>query len=193
MTSKTSICNKALRHLGVATLIDVDTDTSPQATLCKANYDELLLEVLRLHDWNFAIYRQALNQDSSYVSTDEEYIYKYLFPTIPQYVKLINVYNDTDYVIENGGIYTNATTCKIKFIGKETDPNKYDSLFINTFSLRMAMEIGYKLTSDSGLVSKMESRFIESLSLAKDRDSQENINTPIINSRYNQARLYQNF
>lgn len=193
MTSKTSICNKALRHLGVATVIDVDPDTSPQATLCKANYDELLLEVLRLHDWNFAIYRQSLNQDSSYVSTDEQYTYKYLLPTLPQYIKLINVYKDDDYVIENGGIYTNATTCKIRFVGKETDPNKYDSLFINTFSLRIAMEIGYALTSDSGLVNKMEDKFINYLSLAKDRDVQENVNTPIINSRYNQSRLSGNF
>jgi hypothetical protein len=65
MVSKTSICNKALRKLGSKPVMNVDTDTSRQATLCKSAYDDILDEVLREHNWNFAVTRQALNKDGS--------------------------------------------------------------------------------------------------------------------------------
>ena len=186
MTSKTSICNKALRKIGVSTVINIDTDTSPQATACKAVYDDLLLEVLREHEWNFAIFRKELAQDAA--APAYEYSYRFVLPTFPVIVKLLDVYNNNDYQIENGYLLTNETTVKIKYVGKETDPNKYDSLFIETFSLRIAQEVCFELTGDKALASSMFELYQLALQNAKDKNYQEDNATPITGSRYNAAR-----
>lgn len=186
MTSKTSICNKTLRKIGVSTVINIDTDTSPQATACKAVYDDLLLEVLREHEWNFAIFRKELAQD---VTTPAyEYSYRFVLPTFPIIVKLLDVYNNTNYKIENGYLLTNETTAKIKYVGKETDPNKYDSLFVEAFSLRIAQEVCFELTGDKGLSSSMFELYNVALQNAKDKNYQEDNLTPITGSKYNDAR-----
>jgi len=55
MASKTAICNQALFHLkNSKTLTDVDTDTSLQASVFLAFYDDVLEEMLREFEWPFA-------------------------------------------------------------------------------------------------------------------------------------------
>jgi len=186
MTSKTSICNKSLRKIGVSTVINIDTDTSPQATACRAVYDDILLEVLREHEWNFAIFRKDLAQDIT--TPVYEYSYRFVLPTYPIIVRLLDVYNNEDYKIENGYLLTNETTAKIKYVGKETDPNKYDSLFIEAFSLRIAQEVCFQLTGDKALSSSMYELYSLALQNAKDKNYQEDNLTPITGSRYNDAR-----
>lgn len=186
MTSKTSICNKSLRKIGVSTVINIDTDTSPQATACRAVYDDILLEVLREHEWNFAIFRKDLAQDV--ITPVYEYSYRFVLPTYPIIVRLLDVYNNEDYKIENGYLLTNETTAKIKYVGKETDPNKYDSLFIEAFSLRIAQEVCFQLTGDKALSSSMYELYSLALQNAKDKNYQEDNLTPITGSRYNDAR-----
>jgi len=110
--SKTSICNKALRKLGAKALINIDTDTSPEATLCKASYDTVLLEVLRMHNWNFAIFRQSLNLDASGTPVFQ-YTNRFILPTIPIFIKLLSVENDIDFKLENNFLVTNEPTVNI--------------------------------------------------------------------------------
>lgn len=187
MTSKTSICNKALRKLGISSVINIDTDTSKPATNCKAVYDDLLLEVLREHNWNFTIFRQDLNQD---ITTPAfEYQYRYILPTVPKVVKIIEVYNNEDYKIENGYLLTNETSVKIKYVGKETNPNKYDSLFVDLFATKIASEICFLLTGDKSLGASLQQEYIFRLSNAKDKDFQEDNQTALQENGYNDARI----
>tara|TARA_R110002110_G_scaffold86638_2_gene225985 strand:+ start:621 stop:1220 length:600 start_codon:yes stop_codon:yes gene_type:complete len=186
MTSKTSICNKALRKIGVANVINIDTDEGKPASTCKSVYDDLLLEVLREYNWNFAIFRQELNQDTT--TPAFEYAYRYILPTVPQLVKLIEVYQSTAYKIENGYLLSDETTVKIKYVGKETNPNKYDALFVDLFATRIGAEVAYILTGDKGLGDKLAQEYLFKLSNAKDKDFQEDNSTPLEGSAYNDAR-----
>lgn len=186
--SKTSICNKALRKLGANVLMNVDTDTSREATLCKASYNDVLLEVLRMHNWNFAIFRQSLNKSST-VTPTYEFSYSYILPTNPIFVRLIEVENNPVYRTENNYLLSNETSINIRFVGKETDPNKYDSLFVNTLACRLAIEIGYTLTSDEGRINRIENEFREYLSLARERDNQEDNDVADTSSSFNTSRL----
>lgn len=187
MTSKTSICNKALRKIGVANVINIDTDQGKPASTCKSVYDDILLEVLREYNWSFAIFRQELNQDST--TPVFEYAYKYVLPTVPQLVKLIEVYESTEYKIENGYLLSDESTVKIRYVGKETNPNKYDSLFIDVFATRIASEISYILTGDKTLGDKLAQEYMIKLSNAKDKDFQEDNSNPEEGSTYNDARI----
>lgn len=187
MTSKTSICNKALRKIGESSVINIDTDTSTPASNCKAVYDDLLLEVLREHNWNFAIFRQQLNQDNSTPAFG--FTYRYVLPTVPQVVKIIEVYNNPEYKIENGYLLSNEATIKIRYVGKETNPNKYDALFIDLFATRIAAEICHLITGDKSLMQALQQEYIFKLSNAKDKDFQEDNMTPLNENGYNDARL----
>lgn len=186
--SKTSICNKALRKLGAKALINIDTDISPEATLCKASYDAVLLEVLRMHNWNFAIFRQSLNLDASGTPVFQ-YTNRFILPTIPIFIKLLSVENDIDFKLENNFLVTNEPTVNIRFIGKETDPNKYDSLFIEAFSSKLAYEIAYSLTSDETRTARIKQDFIETLSLARERDNQEDNDIADTSSSFSASRV----
>ncbi len=188
MTSKTSICNKAFIKLGIETSINIDTDTSKPATRIKAVYDDILLEVLREYNWNFATYRQALNADGSFTPA-YGFSYAYILPTVPQMVKLIETEEDIEYKLENNYLLTNETSVNIRFIGKETNPNKYDSIFVDLFATRMAVEIGHALTGDKSLVASLEQRYLLQLSKAKDKDFQEDNQKPIRSSSFNNSRL----
>lgn len=186
MTSKISICNKALRKIGIPSVINIDTDGSKQASVCKSVYDDILLEVLREHNWNFAIFRQTLNQDVN--APEYEYNYKYVLPTTPPLVKLIEVYDCREYKMENGYLLSNEPTIAIKYVGKEVDPNKYDSLFIDVFATKIASEISYILTGDKALGKSLLEEYVFKLSNAKDKDFQEDNAHPLEGSNYNNAR-----
>ena len=170
--SKTSICNKALRKLGANPLMNVDTDDGTPATLCKASYNDVLEEVLRVHNWNFAIFRQSLVLDAS-GSPIYEFSNRFILPTIPIFIRLLSVENDIEFRLENNFLLTNESAVNIRFIGKETDPNKYDSLFIECFAARLAYEIGYSITSDETRIARTKQDLVESLSLARERDNLE--------------------
>ena len=152
--------------------MNVDTDNTKPATLCKASYDDVLQEVLRMHNWNFAVFRQSLVLDAS-GSPIYEFSNRFILPTIPIFIRLLSVENDIEFRLENNFLLTNESAVNIRFIGKETDPNKYDSLFIECFAARLAYEIGYSVTSDETRIARTKQDLAESLSLARERDNLE--------------------
>lgn len=188
MTSKTSICNKALVKIGVDPVINIDTDTSPRATRCKAAYDDALEEVLRLHNWNFAIFRQTLNQDTSRTPA-YGYTKSYVLPTIPKIIRIIEEKDNIDYKIENNFLLTNEASVSIRFVGRETDTTKYDSLFIEILALRIATEIGFKLTGNVQLIQLLEQKYQQMMSFARNRDFIEDNQKPLLVSSFNESRL----
>jgi len=190
--SKTSICNKALRKLGANPLMNVDTDNTTPATLCKASYDDVLQEVLRMHNWNFAVFRQSLVLDAS-GSPIYEFSNRFILPTIPIFIRLLSVKDNIEFKLENKYLLTNESAVSIRFIGKETDPNRYDPLFINALSSRLAYEIGYSLTSDEGRIARVKQDYIESLSLARERDNLEDDDYAETSDSYSLARTSFNF
>jgi|DEB0MinimDraft_10_1074344.scaffolds.fasta_scaffold23873_2 hypothetical protein len=186
--SKTSICNKALRKLGANPLMNVDTDNTTPATLCKASYDDVLQEVLRMHNWNFAVFRQSLVLDAS-GSPIYEFSNRFILPTIPIFIRLLSVENNIEYRLENNFLLTNESSVNIRFIGKETDPNKYDSLFIECFAARLAYEIGYSITSDETRIARTKQDLVESLSLARERDNLEDNDVAETSDSFSSSRI----
>jgi hypothetical protein len=191
MSSKTAICNKALRRLGISqAILNVDTDNTTISSIFKTSYDQVLEEVLRMHNWNFATFRQSLNIDSAKTIS---YGYKnaYVLPTIPKFLKLISIEGSEPFAIENNYILTDASTLNISFIGKVTDVNKYDSLFINCFALKLAYEVGFALTESRSLVGEIGEEFLKMLSASSSKDNQEkslSSSEGIGISSFNQAR-----
>lgn len=188
MASKTDICNRALIKLGKATIRDIDTDETQQGTLCKAVFVPMLDEVLRQAEWNFAVNRQALNQDAS-GSPLYEWAYKYILPTVPPVIKIISVENNVPFKIEGNFLVSNSNSIKLKYIGRITDPNLYDPLFINVLVLRIAYEISFSLTSQTSLGDNIYKQYLLALEEAKNQNSQDDNELPIQDSVWTNSRL----
>jgi hypothetical protein len=188
MASKTDICNRALIKLGKATIRDIDTDESPQGTLCKAVFVPMLDEVLRQAEWNFAVNRQALNQDASN-SPLYEWAYKYILPTVPPVIKIISVENNVPFKIEGNFLVSNSNSIKLKYIGRITDPNLYDPLFINVLVLRIAYEISFSLTSQTSLGDNIYKQYLLALEEARNQNSQDDNELPIQDFVWTNSRL----
>jgi hypothetical protein len=188
MTSKTDICNGALIKIGKATIRDIDTDESPQGTLCKAVYDALLDEVLRLAEWNFAVTRQSLNKDSS-GSPLYEWTNRFILPTLPPVVRIISTENNTPFKIEGRFLVSNSDDVKLKYVGRVVDPNQYDSLFVKLFTLRLASEICFSLTSQTNLSDNLYKQYLLALEEAKNQNSQDDNEPPIQDSSWTNSRL----
>lgn len=188
MTSKTDICNRALIKLGKDTIRNIDTDESQAGTLCRAVYDIMLMEVLRQYEWNFAIVRQSLNRDMS-GNPLFEWSYRFILPTIPEVVKIVGVENNVPFKIEGGFLVTNNETINLKFIGKITDPNKYDGLFQDVLSLAIAKEICFTLTSQTSLKDNLVKEYLFALQNAKDANYNDTNETPIQNNAWTNARI----
>jgi hypothetical protein len=188
MTSKTDICNRALIKIGKATIRDIDTDESTQGTVCKAVYDAMLNEILRQAEWNFAVTRQSLNKDISYTANGE-WANGFILPTLPPVIKIISVENNAAFKIERRLLVTNVNEINLKYIGRVTDPNLYDALFINVLVLRIAYEIAFTLTSQANLTDKLYKEYLLALEEAKNQNSQDDNELPIQDSNWTNARL----
>ena len=188
MASKTDICNRALIKVGKATIRDINTDESPQGTLCRAVYDAMLVELLRQAEWNFAVIRQDLNVDAS-GNPLWEWSYRYILPTIPPVVKIIGVKSKEPFKIEGQYLVSNQATESLKYIGKIDDPELYDSLFTEAFVLRIASEIAFSLTSQTSLVDKLTQAYLFALANAKNYNNQDDNETPIRESDWTMARI----
>ncbi len=150
MASKVEICNRALQKLGAKRITDIDED-SVRARACRAAFESVKLALLRSHNWNCAIKRFSLAEDSP--APDFGYAHSYTVP--PDFVKLLapdpmqNI-NELDWVIEGNKILTNdSAPLQGRYIADITDPNLMDSLFREALSSALSVELAEELTQSN--------------------------------------------
>lgn len=150
MTSEVAICNRALQKLGAETILSL-TEDSTEGRACNLAYEPVRDSLLRSHWWSFSIRRAILAASSS----SPAFGYDNAFPLPSDYLKLVppdqreKVYM-TDWKLENGSILTNDDApLEIRYVSRVTDPNKFDALFVEALSARLAMEMCEQLTQSN--------------------------------------------
>lgn len=150
MTSEVQICNRALQKLGASTIMSL-TEDSAEGRACNLAYIPVRDALLRSHWWSFAIKRTSLAASS----TAPAFGYDNAFPLPSDYLKLVppdhreGTYM-TDWKLENGEIRTNdAAPLNIRYVSRVTDPNKFDALFTEALSAKLAMEMCEELTQSN--------------------------------------------
>lgn len=171
MASKVQICNFALTKVGAQQIISID-DNSKNARLCKQYYEVAVDEVLRDHPWNCAIWRVEIAADAT--APEFDYVYRYALPSNPWCLRVLDLYpDDIQYVIEGRYILTNYSTCKLKFIGRITDPSQFDSLCANAVYLWLAIKLAYPLMQSRTLVDQLQDEYRYLIRRAKNVDACE--------------------
>jgi hypothetical protein len=155
--SDVSICNNALTLLGAATITSL-TESSENARKCNVIYEQTRDGLLRVHPWRFAINRASLAIDATPPAYD--YNNRFVLPTTPKCLRVLEMYenrDDGDYKwdIEGRYVVSDASTCRIKYVGQITDPTTFDTMFIEAFSASLAAKLSLPITNSLQIQGQM--------------------------------------
>ena len=191
MATEVSICANALRRLGDDPIVSL-TDDTERARLCNAFYSEARDEVLRSHPWNFAITRQQLSQLST--TPLYQYSYQYALPTDPYCLRVLEMeYSDYVFKIEHLAgtgrvLLTDEGTAKIIYIARVTDTAQFDSLFIDTLTAKLSVDLAYPVTGSVQLQQNMQKLFEAKLREARSVDGQEGFIDDLVSPTFTDFR-----
>lgn len=160
MSTKTTVCNYAIAHLGVAKKItDVETDKSVEAETCKLFFKEALDECLEECRWNEATVFKTLTLVSQ--NPTVEWAYSYLYPSDCLYFRRIlkadsinvlgsrtipeNGFDDIQFIfatINNQKvILTNEAQATAEYTLEIEETSKFSAKFRLALSFRLAYYI----------------------------------------------------
>ena len=172
MASTVDICNGALNQLGATTILSL-TEDSKNARLCNSRYTQVRDGLFRTHPWNCLQKRVELAADTTAPAWGFSYAY-----TLPaDCLRLLRILDyDSNYKVEGRKILSNASSMKILYIGRITDPNEYDELLRETLSASLAADIAFAVTSNNTTATNMYNLFQDKLKDARFVDSTEGQN-----------------
>ena len=190
MPSKVDICNEALNLLGANTISSL-TEATTTAVLCNRIYDTEVDYLLRQHNWNVAVREANL---AAVVGTPVVgWLYKFLMPTDPYCLRVLNVYDtaddDQDFQCRGRHIYADVSAIDILYIGRVTDPNEFDSMLMKTLVDLLAYRLAFPVTRSTETATTMFTAFRNSLADAMSVDSQEGTPEQIQSEDLLDARL----
>jgi hypothetical protein len=172
MASTVDICNGALNQLGATTILSL-TEDSKNARLCNSRFTQVRDGVFRSHPWNCLQKRVELAADTTAPAWGFTSAY-----TLPaDCLRLLKILDyDSNYKVEGRKILSNASSMKILYIGRITDPNEYDELLRETLSASLAADIAFAVTSNNTTATNMYNLFQDKLKDARFVDSTEGQN-----------------
>ena len=170
-TTFVEIANRAITFLGGDTIASLDDDTK-EGRACKRLYEQTRDQLLRDHPWNFAVKRASLAANT----TAPEYEYTNAFDFPDATLRILDVETAEEWAVEGRQIVTDAAApLQIVYIERVTDPNLFDSKFIEAYSLRLAADIAYDITASQTVATNAETKFNSSLQEARLVDAQESL------------------
>lgn len=159
MASNVEIANRALTKVGTNRIISLDDDTTEGRTV-KSMFAIVRDAELRKYNWRFSIKRAQL---AALVSAPAfGFAYQYRLPA--DYLKVIEVgdfypggdltdyvgADTSEYAVEGGLILTDyPAPLNLRYVSRVEDPSLFDSLFVEAFACKLAMEIAEPLTQSS--------------------------------------------
>jgi hypothetical protein len=189
----TSICNLALAQLGQSQIMSLE-DASQAARFCKRFYDQTRDEVLRSHPWNFAGKRLALSR----LSDDPLFGWAYQYGLPIDFLRLLqlNAYSSSEAPkfceIEGNRLLTDEGEAQVRYVARVTDPNLFDSLFVEALATKLASKLAQPLTgsrTDANALLTAYERVVAPLARGVDaREGRARRRLPFIESMLVQSR-----
>ena len=159
MTSQVDIANRALTKLGASRIISFGDDNK-QSRAILSMFDIVRDAELRSHIWSFSVKRDSLPALTSTPAWG--FSYEYQMPSDSLRLLMVNdIYNGpsmedyrnqpvADYALEGNKILANfAAPLKIRYVSRITDTTQWDSMFVEAFACRLAMELAEDLTQSN--------------------------------------------
>ena len=195
MVSKIDICNLALAHLGQEGISSLTQDDE-RARRIHLFYDPVNAEVLRTHNWAFALVREplVLLEDPSAPA----YPYLYQYPADGLFVRKVFAGDSGRKPFEFKEVYrrrvnqraiqTPAPQAVAEYTRDVQDATQFDSAFVKAFSLALAADLALTLTGDEALSRLLLTRYAQSLQEARRSNMSEGFQIPPAESAFMEAR-----
>lgn len=168
-TSDVLIANLALSLLGEEPIISL-TEDAARARTVNLWYEHVRDAVLQDHLWNSASGRVQLSLDAAVPA----FGFNNQFALPSDFLRLVMLNNgEQPFRIEGKKLLTNATTARLRYIKKVTDPNQFEPMLISAIAARLAAEIAVSITGDNSLEDQMWQRYKEKIQAARGVDAQQ--------------------
>jgi hypothetical protein len=168
--SEILVCNRGLQKVGENQIMSFD-DPTKQARECKRLYSFARDTLQRLYLWNFTKKRAVLAALSDAPNTPE---YDRQFSLPDDFIRLIDVQADEEWSLEGNRILTNAQApLYIIYSARITDTTQFDTLFTETLSAYIAVELSEIFTQDRFKKQSLFDQFNLLLTQAKATDAKE--------------------
>ena len=185
MPSVVDIANRALDKLGYGAITSL-SDGTKAANLVTRTWPIVRDQVLRDHPWNFAVTRATLAPLSE--APDWGFSYQHEFPSdLLRLLEVLDLSTD-EYQIESGKILADGDVLYIRYVRQITDPNEYDSAFVNAVSTRLAFEMSESLTQSNPKKNGLWDEYTAVINRAKLIDAVENPPTTFEEDSWVEAR-----
>lgn len=191
-TSALDVCRLALDLLDqdAEEVTSIDTPETENEKICARWYDVTRRAMLREGVWNFAIKRAVLTKSNT---PSFGYADAYNLPN--DFLRYLTTGADeqqpeVDYEIENGQILidNNAGNLNLRYIFDQTDVTKFDSSFVEAFSIRLARNMAKKITGKDSSAKSMIEIWKDLVGTAYSVDGQERPPRKVDRSRWRAAR-----
>lgn len=197
MASRVSISNMALAELPANPIASMGEE-SLEARECTRVYDQCLQELLELHEWGFANRRIVLAAQTN--DRESEWSYAYALPVgvgtprrvlpdltgvalslplpgpfEPPYYEVWGLTSGTgytDYIIENGVIYSNYENATLEYGASTVAEAVMPSLFVRALALEIASRIAMPIKKSR----ELKGDLIKQAEIAKDRAKADDMN-----------------
>lgn len=170
MASKIEIINHALALIGGSRITSL-SELTQEATIMSTVYETVRDELLRSHNWNFAIKRASLAK----LSETPAFEFKAYFQLPADCLRVIRTDDMAkSHKIEGRKLATDASAIKIKYIRNDVVESEYDAQFTAAFATRLVVEVIESLPAKSNLLSTLMQLFQIRLDEAKSTNSIEN-------------------
>lgn len=194
MASEVSICNRALRVLGVAPISALGEDTKAGSWAAET-YADARDALLAEYPWNFAIKRASLAQagggDAEPTWGEDEKN----FPLPADCLRVLALEGEIEegvepYRIEGRVIVTVAEApLNIRYIARVTDPAQFSPLFVDALVARLAAEGAFHFTGSTTREEQLRDSYRETVANARRYDAQEGTPEPVVTSGWLESRL----
>jgi hypothetical protein len=186
--SKLSLINDALTHLGANRIVSL-TDGSTESAVMNQIYDGAVDAVMRAFPWNCLINRTQLA--ASTVTPSFEFDYAYPLPTDPYCIRVLQMeetQSQDQWKIEGRNLLTDASTCKIRYIGRPADVGDIDGLLASTIAARLAADASYTLVQSAGFQQNMWGLYLQKMDEARAVDNVESSRDYWVNTKLEEVR-----
>lgn len=177
MAAKVDIYNMAITLLGGKT-VSSPTENTKNAIAISAIYEMTRLAELRKSPaWNFSILMAELAESATPPLFTKAHAYPLptgfvaMCPPFPE-----TNYNDRDWIIQNGMIYTNYDApLQIRYVSNIVDTTQFDPLFAKSFAARLAADSADSIVQSNSKIELAEKRYTQFIEEAKKANAFDNV------------------
>jgi hypothetical protein len=189
--SVVSICNNALGSIGELPITSL-ADNSKAARACNQRWPSVRDAVLRAHEWACCSTDVSLSASSTTPTSPE---WDYAYPLPADFLRIIRVSTTDAVVVDSWEIVGREILCNetapiiVRYVRREEDPLKYDSLLVEAFTARLAYEICpvMEIVSAS-LIAQLREAYKENLREARGVNARDVQPRALTTSRWSAAK-----